>query len=104
MAVQDNEGGTALRLFEYAESSLDQIDVVRVADPQHVPSVAQEPGRNVLGECDARAALDRDVIVVVNPTEVIETEMPGQRCGLGRDALHQAAIATDRINIVVEYV
>src|SRR5258706_8663103 len=104
MAVQDNEGGTALRLFEYAERSMDQIDVVRVAPPQNVPSVTQEPGRNVLGECDARATLDRDVVVVVNPTEVIETEMRCQRCGLGRDAFHQAAVAADRINIVIEYV
>jgi hypothetical protein len=68
MAIQNDKGRAALRLMEYPESVLDQANVVGVADPQHVPSVTQEPRRNVLGEGDARAALDRDVIVVVDPT------------------------------------
>ena len=78
MAVQDNEGGTALRLFEYAESSLDQIDVVRGADAQDIPPVSQKSSRDVFGERDFCAAFDRDVIVVIDPAQVIETEVTGE--------------------------
>src|SRR4030095_6205895 len=48
MAVQDDEGRTALGFLKYAESALNHVDVIGVADPQHVPSVTQEPGGNVL--------------------------------------------------------
>src|SRR5581483_2182451 len=47
-------------------------------------------------------ALDRDVIVVVDPAEVREPEVPGERRGLLRDALHQAAVAADRVDVVAE--
>ncbi len=103
MAIQNDKGRAALRLMEYPESVLDQIDIVGVADPQHVPPVTQEPRRNVLGEGDARAAFDRDVIVVVDPAQVVEAEVTGQRRSFRADALHHAAVAADGINVVVEH-
>ena len=44
------------------------------------------------------------MIVVVDPAQVVETEMAGQRCGFGRDTFHHAAVAADGINVVVEHV
>jgi hypothetical protein len=81
---------------------LDAVNVVGVADAQDVPAVAQEPGRDVLGEGDARVAFDGDVVVVVNPAEVVEAEMAGERRRFRRDAFHHAAVAADRINVVIE--
>ena len=46
--------------------------------------------------------VDGDVVVVVDPAEVLETEVARQRCGLGFDPLHQVAVATDRVCLVVE--
>ena len=77
MAVENDEGGPGLRLAEDLESVLDAIDVVGIADPQNVPSVTQEPGRYVLREGDARVAFDGDVIVVVDPAEIVESQMGG---------------------------
>jgi hypothetical protein len=57
---------------------------------------------NVVGEREARAALDRDVVVVVDPAEVREPEVAGQRRGLRRDALHHVAVAAERVDVVVE--
>ena len=45
--------GRPLVLPEDLERVLDAVDVVGVADPQDVPAVAEEPGRDVLGEGDA---------------------------------------------------
>src|SRR5689334_5631461 len=42
------------------------------------------------------------MIVVVDPAKVIEAEVAGQRCRLGADAFHQAAVAAYAVNIVVE--
>ena len=56
-AVEDDERRPALGLPEDREGVLDAIDVVGVADAQHVPAVGQEPGRDVLGERQVRAAL-----------------------------------------------
>jgi hypothetical protein len=79
VAVQNDEGRPALGLPEDLQRVLDALDVVGVADPQHVPAVAQEAGRDVFGEGDARVAFDGDVVVVVDPAEVVEAEMAGQR-------------------------
>src|SRR5207247_316570 len=71
-------------------------------DPQNVPSVSQEPGGNVLGEGDARVPFDGDVIVVVDPAELVETQVGGQRRRFRRNALHHAAISANRIDVVIE--
>ena len=47
-------------------------------------------------------AVDRDVVVVVEPAEVVEALVAGDRGGLVRDALHQAAVAGDRVDVVAE--
>src|SRR5712692_8699417 len=102
MTVENHEGGPALRLPEDLEGVLDAIGIVGIADPQNVPSVTQEPGCNVLGEGDARAAFEGDVIVVVDPAEIVEAQMGGQRRRFRRDALHHAAISANSIDVVIE--
>ena len=87
---------------EDLQSVLDAIDVVGVADAQDVPAVTQEPGGDVLREGDARVAFDGDVVVVVDPAEVVQAQVAGQRRRLRRDALHQAAVAANGIDVVVE--
>ncbi len=78
VAVQDDKGRTALRLPEDLQSVLDSIDVVGIADPQDIPAISQKPGRDILREGDARVSLDGDVVVVVDPAEVIQAEMAGE--------------------------
>ena len=102
VAVQDDEGRAILGLVKDVERVLDPVDVVGIAHPQRVPPVTQEPGRDVLRKGDARVAFDRDVVVVVDPAEVIEREMTRQRRRLRRHALHHVAIAANRVDVVPE--
>jgi hypothetical protein len=55
------------------ESVREQLEVVRVADPGHVATMGKQAGGNVLGEGKRSVALDRDVVVVVDPAEVGES-------------------------------
>src|SRR5262245_42372824 len=80
------------------------IGVVRVANSQNIPSIGLESCAHVFGECEARTSLDRDVVVVENPAEVVESQMTRQRRRLRSHAFHEAAITANRINFVVEHV
>src|SRR5262245_25595328 len=102
MAVQNDEGWAPLGLVKDVQGLLDPVDVVGVADAQNVPAVTEEPGGDVFGKGDACVAFDRDMVVVVNPAEIIEGEMAGKRCRFRTDALHHAAVTAYRINIVAE--
>jgi len=42
------------------------------------------------------------VIVVENPTKVVEAEVAGEGSGFRRDAFHHAAVATHSENVVNE--
>src|SRR5262245_16296747 len=102
VSVQNDERGTPLSPLEGVESVFDALEVVGGADPQHVPIVSQEARHDVFRERDARAPLDRDVVVVVDPAEVIETKVAGQRSRFRSHALHQAAVTANYINVVIE--
>jgi len=64
----------ALLLCELSQ----QLDVVGIADAQDVPPITQEPGRNVFREGDAGVPLNGDMVVVVDPTEVVQAQMAGE--------------------------
>ena len=49
-----------------------------------------------------RVPFDGDVVVVVDPAEIVEAQVAGQRRRLRRDALHHAAVAADGVDVVVE--
>ena len=102
VAVQNDEGRAILGFVKHVERVLDAIDVIGVAHAQNIPAITEKAGRDVLGKGDARIAFDGDVIVVVNPAEVIERQMAGERCRFRTHALHHAAVAAHRINVVVE--
>ena len=102
VAVEDDERGAALRALEDLEGARDTIHVVGVFHALHVPAVTHEPPGHVLRERQACAALDGDAIVVVDPAQVVETQVTGQGCRLRRDPLHQAAVATHDIDAVIE--
>ncbi len=67
-----------------------------------VPAVAHEAGGDVVLVGDPGLAVDRDVVVVVDPAEVVELQVAGDRGGFVGDALHQAAVAGDRVDVEVE--
>ena len=44
----------------------------------------------------------RDVVVVPDPAEIIETEMTGERGSFGSNAFHHATVAADGVDVVIE--
>src|SRR5262249_171384 len=54
------------------------------------------------GERDIGFAFYGDVIVVVDPAEVIELQVSRDRGCLARDSFHHAAIAAERVNSIAE--
>ena len=81
---------------------LERVDVVGVVDRQRVPAVGREAGLDVLGrEGEVGGPVDRDPVVVVEVDEPPQAEVPGQRGGLGADALHQVAVGAEREDVVV---
>ena len=78
VAVQHDERGAVFRLAKDVEGVLDALDVIGVADPQDVPAVRQKSRRHILGKGEARFTLDGDVVVVVDPAQVVETQVTGQ--------------------------
>ena len=73
VAVNHDEGGTAIRILEYLKSLLDTINVVGIPHPQNVPPIAQEPSSDVLCKGNSGAPLNGDVVVVVDPAEIVQT-------------------------------
>ncbi len=71
-------------------------------DPRDVPAEADELRGDVVAEGQGGAALDRDLVVVVDPAEVVQLQVPGQRRRLLGDALHHAAVPADGVDVEVE--
>src|SRR6266853_2093305 len=78
VTIQNDKGGAACLLFEYIQSVLDTLDVVGVANSQNIPAIGQEPCCHVLCEGDLSVPFDRDPVVVIDPTEVVEPQMASQ--------------------------
>ena len=102
VAVDDDQGGSIVGLLEHVQGPLQEVEVVRVTDPDHVPAVADESRRHVVGVGQFGVSLDGDVVVVVDPAEVGQLEVAGKGGRLAADPLHEAAIAADRIDVEVE--
>lgn len=75
--------------------------VVAVLDDLHVPAVGLVALLHVLGERDVGAAVDGDLVIVVQHDELAEAQVAGQRRGLRGHALLQAAVAADDVRVVV---
>jgi len=102
MAVQNDERGPAFRLLECRERLFDSLNVIGIANAQNVPAVGQKTRGHVFGERDVRVPFNADVIVVVDPAEVIEIEMTGEGSSFGSNAFHHAAVTGDGVDVVVE--
>ena len=102
VAVQNDQRRPSFGLPEDRKGIFDPLPIIGVANPQHIPPIGEKARRHVFGEGDFGFAFDGDVVVVVDPAQIIELKMTGERGGLGADAFHQAAVAADRIDVVVE--
>ena len=66
-----------------------------------MPAIGFETSGAVFGEGKIGRTIDGDVVVIVEIDQLAELERARQRCGFGRNALHQVAICDDSIDIVI---
>ena len=102
VAIDNDQRRPVCRFLEVIERFPQQIQVIRIGYPFDVPSVSKKASRNIFGECQTGMTLDGDVVVVVDPTQIGESQVPGQRGGLSADALHHATVSRQGIDIVVK--
>ncbi len=102
MALDDDQGRPVVGALGVGDRVGDPLAVVGVADPLDLPAIAEKAGGDILAEGERGVALDRDVVAVVDPAEVAEPQMAGERGRLAADALHHAAVAAQRVDVVVE--
>ena len=102
VAVDNDQGRAIGRVRERRQRPRQHVQIVGVADARHVPAVGDEPRRHVVAERERRRAFDGDVIVVVDPAQIAEPQVSGERRRFGRHALHHAAVAAERVHVVVE--
>src|SRR4029077_20894675 len=76
--------------------------IIRISYAGDIPPIAEETGRYIFAERPLGVALDRDPVVVINPTEVRKPEMTGQRRSLSANPFHHATVATHRIYAAIE--
>src|SRR5262249_28917070 len=102
MTIDDYDRWSARRAHGVPKGPLDSIKIVGITHTNHVPSVGQEPPSDILGERDIRLAFDGDVVVVVDPAQVVELEVSRQRRGLARNAFHHATVAAQGVDPIAE--
>src|SRR6185437_11142683 len=102
VTVENDQRRAPASVSRRAQRRLDAVQVVCVRDVQHVPPVRAESRHHVLGKGDGGIAFDRDVVVVVDPAQIVEREMAGKRGRLGAHSLHEAPVAANGIDSVIE--
>ncbi len=102
VGVDDDQRRAVLLGLEVVEAPGDLVEVVRVLHPGHVPLVTLEARLDVVLVGDRGVPVDRDVVVVVDPAEVVQLLVAGERGRLVRDALHEAPVPGDRVDVEVE--
>src|SRR5271167_4153160 len=71
---------------------------------RNAPAVTQKSCHDVFVEGPIRWTVERDVIVVVNPTKIRELQVGGKRGGFARHAFHHVAVSADGVDLEVKNV
>ena len=82
VAVDDDQRRPIVGGLEDVERAAEQIEIVGVADARDVPAVADEARRDVIAVGEGGVALDGDVVVVVDPAQVRQLQVAGDRARL----------------------
>src|SRR5260370_27812673 len=102
MAVEYHQRRSAFRIAKRCQGLFNPRNVVGVSDMNYIPAIAGETNGYIFGERQPRAAFYRDVVVVVDPTQIIEAKVAGERRRFRANALHQASVSAYGIDVVIE--
>ncbi len=100
--LQHDQGGGGVIGLEGLDGAGEGLGVVGVVEVDDAPAIAFETLAYVLAEGQRRAAFDGDAVAVVDPAQVRQFLVAGDRGGFGSDPLHHVAVAAEDIDIVIE--
>ena len=78
VAVHDDQRGPVRGVVERFERPRQHLQIVGVADPRDVPAICHEARGYVIAKRQRCVALNADVIVVVDPAQIVEPQMSRQ--------------------------
>ena len=98
----DDERG-ALRLgLRGGDGRVDGREIIHVGHVQHLPAVRLEALGRIITAGERRAAVDGDAVVVEEADELAELEIARVARRLVRDALHETAVTSHEVRVVVD--
>ena len=100
--VDDNQRRFGRFLFRTLNRLVYCVDVVAVGNLDYLPALRLVTLAHVLGERRVGVALDGDVVAVVKHNQLAELPGAGERSRFALDALHHAAVAAQRVGVVVD--
>ena len=101
-ALQNNNGRFARRVLKALHCSTNGIQIVGILDCHCVPSESLKFRGRIFRKCQIRFTFDRDVIVVINPAEVIQFQVTSNRCCFATDSFHEVAIGAKYVYVVIK--
>src|ERR1051326_5016586 len=102
VTIDDDQERLCFRRLEGFDGARESLTIIGIAYMLDTPAIRRKSARNIFAECELGTSLDADVVIVVNPTEIAELEMAGQRRGFACNTFHQIAIAAKSIDVVIE--
>ena len=102
MAVNNNQSWSTLGLAGHAKRAHNRVQVIRVANTQHIPSIPQIASAWIIAVRKIRLAFNGDVVVVVNPNQIIQLQMASDTSSLATYAFHHATVATNRVGAKIK--
>src|SRR5262249_47290308 len=78
VTVNNNERRPIVCIEKSSKRAEQHFQVIGVAHPSHIPSVAQEAGGYILSKSQSRVTFYGDVVVIVDPAKVGELKMTGE--------------------------
>ena len=102
MALDDDKRRHILVPAENLDRLIKPLQIVDIADAEHVPAIGEETRRNIVAESEVGVSFDRDAVAVVEPAKISEHLMASKRGRFIRDAFHHVAVAAYDIDIIVK--
>ncbi len=77
--------------------------VTPVANILDVPAITAKPLPHVIRIRQGGIPFDTDMVIIIDKDQLAQPQMPGQRGGFVRRALHKVAVAAEHIGIMIHH-
>ncbi len=100
--VYDDERGVLRIRFGASNRLGNRFRILTVGNLLHRPAVGFETLTDVFGKREVRAALNRNLVAVIEQNQLAEAKVSRERSGFRSDAFHEAAVAGERVGVVID--